>query len=77
MDALARARKEGVIEGAGLDVTEEEPIASDDPLLELNNCLVTPHVAGFSNLLEDCAVRQRRTYLRQQVLNPMDWLTRK
>ena len=57
--ALARALKEGVIEGAGLDVTEEEPVASDDPLLELDNCIVTPHVAGFSpTFLEDCAVRQ-------------------
>ena len=57
--ALGRALKEGVIEGAGLDVTELEPIASDDPLLELDNCIVTPHVAGFSpTFLEDCAVRQ-------------------
>ena len=57
--ALADALKNGVIEGAGLDVTEEEPIDSDDPLLTLSNCIVTPHVAGFSpTFLEDCAIRQ-------------------
>ena len=57
--ALADALENGVIEGAGLDVTEEEPIDSDDPLLRLSNCIVTPHVAGFSpTFLEDCAIRQ-------------------
>ena len=57
--ALANALEKGVIEGAGLDVTEQEPIESDDPLLFLENCIVTPHVAGFSpTFLEDCAIRQ-------------------
>jgi phosphoglycerate dehydrogenase-like enzyme len=33
---------------AGLDVFEREPLPSDHPLWNLENVLVTPHVAGFS-----------------------------
>ncbi len=42
--ALCRALSEGRIRGAGLDVTDPEPIPGDDPLLELDNCLIVPHV---------------------------------
>jgi D-3-phosphoglycerate dehydrogenase len=58
-EALADALANGQIEAAALDVTEEEPVAADNPLLSLPNCIVTPHTAGFSPLfLSDCAVRQ-------------------
>ncbi len=46
--ALFEALKNGVIGGAALDVTEPEPIASDDPLLTLDNCLIVPHIASSS-----------------------------
>jgi len=47
--ALATALREGQIFAAGLDVTDPEPIAIDDPLLSLDNCLVVPHIASASH----------------------------
>ena len=46
--ALADALRRGVIAGAGLDVTEPEPIPLDDPLLKLPNCVIVPHIASAS-----------------------------
>jgi len=46
--ALYTALKEGQIGGAGLDVTDPEPIPADDPLLTLDNLVVTPHIGSAS-----------------------------
>ncbi len=45
-EALYRAVRDGVIAGAGLDVTEPEPIPSDHPLLTLPNVVITPHIGS-------------------------------
>jgi len=45
---LIRALKEGWIAGAGLDVQAHEPLTRDDPLLSLDNVVVTPHIASIS-----------------------------
>jgi len=42
--ALYEVLKRKQILGAALDVTEEEPISPDDPLLKLDNVIVTPHI---------------------------------
>ena len=44
-EALADALKKGKLRGAGLDVTVNEPPEEGCPLLECENCRITPHVA--------------------------------
>ena len=45
-DALVAALDEGRIGGAGLDVTEPEPLPAGHPLWSRPNCIVTPHTAN-------------------------------
>jgi D-3-phosphoglycerate dehydrogenase len=47
-DALAQALREGRLAGAGLDVLEDEPLSPDNPLASLENVILTPHFAGYS-----------------------------
>ncbi len=46
--ALVPALKEGWIAGAGLDVTDPEPLLPDNPLWDCPNLVITCHSAGFS-----------------------------
>lgn len=46
--ALIHALEVGKIAGAGIDVTEEEPIQKDNPLLKMDNVIISPHAAWYS-----------------------------
>jgi D-3-phosphoglycerate dehydrogenase / 2-oxoglutarate reductase len=56
--ALIAALQQGRIQGAALDVFEREPLPADSPLLTMDNVVLTPHMAGLSDVSQ-MAVRRR------------------
>lgn len=55
--ALVRALTESWIAAAGLDVLEQEPPSADHPLFKLDNAVITPHIAGYSDEHQEIAWR--------------------
>ena len=56
--AMIKALQEGWIAGAGLDVMEVEPIGNNNPLLGMDNVILTAHVASASSRFD--VARKRR-----------------
>lgn len=52
-DALVAALRDGQIAGAGIDVTDPEPLQDDSPLWGLDNVILTPHTGGETRRYED------------------------
>ena len=62
-DALVAALSEGKIAGAGLDVTDPEPLPADHQLWKAPNLIITPHYAARSDI-----GRERRWLLYRENL---------
>lgn len=56
--ALRQALQEGWIAGAGLDVTDPEPLPAEDPLFEAPNLIVLPHIGSATHAARE-AMAQR------------------
>ena len=71
--ALAEALRAGTIAGAGLDVTDPEPLPADHPLWDAPNLIISPHFAGASGLtgpkrLADMAADNLERFLKGEPL---------
>ena len=55
-DDLIEALEQKIIKGAGLDVTEEEPLPKESKLWEIENVVITPHHSGLSEKYMDRAI---------------------
>jgi phosphoglycerate dehydrogenase-like enzyme len=62
-DDLVAALNNGTIAGAGLDVTEPEPLPKDHPLWKAKNIIITPHMSAQSDLGQAA----RELILREQL----------
>lgn len=62
---LVEALQNGEIGGAGLDVFEEEPTPADNPLLQMKNVVLAPHVGGLDWLsLQDMAIESADSIIK-------------
>ena len=80
-DGLVSALRDGVIAGAGLDVTDPEPLPDGHPLFDFDNVVITPHLGGNSpETFRPCAVIASRLALDvlrgkrpSHMINPAAW----
>jgi phosphoglycerate dehydrogenase-like enzyme len=75
--ALVDALRAGQIGGAGLDVTDPEPLPAGHPLWDLPNCLITPHTADTEEmtrplLADRIAENVRRLTAGQELIGLVD-----
>jgi phosphoglycerate dehydrogenase-like enzyme len=64
-DDLVVALRDGVIGGAGLDVTDPEPLPIGHPLWELPNCIITPHVGNTPDMARPLLAERITTNVRR------------
>ena len=70
---LADALRENRIKAAGLDVMVNEPPREDNPLLKLDNCFITPHIAWATYearvRLMNQTVKNLRSFIEGNIIN--------
>ena len=66
--ALAEAVDDGTLEGAAVDVFANEPVSPDNPLLDVENVVVTPHLAAST----EAAQEHVATSIAEQVLAALE-----
>ncbi len=66
--ALIRALQEGWIAGAGIDAFEQEPPPTGSPLLELENVVLSPHNAFFS----DASVARMHRRVAEEIITVLN-----
>ncbi len=75
--ALIAALRAGKIAGAGLDVFEQEPTPADNPLFELPNVVLTPHMASHTEeALRDMAMVVKDIIAVLEGEEPENWVNR-
>ncbi len=67
--ALITALSSGKIAGAALDVFEEEPLPTTSPLWNLDNVIITPHIAGYTRDYHGKAARVFKENLQRYLAN--------
>jgi phosphoglycerate dehydrogenase-like enzyme len=76
-DALVEALANHQLAGAGLDVTNPEPLPANHPLWKFENVVITPHIAGasdvsLSRVIEMLKENIRRFSAGEPLLNVVD-----
>jgi len=76
-DDLVEALRDGTILGAGLDVTDPEPLPDGHPLWSMQNCIITPHVGNTPEmarplLAERISTNTARWIAGEDLIGPID-----
>ncbi len=76
-DDLLEALRAGTIGGAGLDVTDPEPLPPDHPLWAETNCVITPHVGNTADMGRPLLAERIRSNVARRIagaplLGPVD-----
>jgi phosphoglycerate dehydrogenase-like enzyme len=76
-DDLVDALRDGVIGGAGLEVTDPEPLPDGHPLWSMDNCIITPHTGTTPEMARPLLAARieanvRRFAAGQDLLGPID-----
>lgn len=74
--ALADALKAGFIKGAAVDVLSQEPPSEDCPLIGLDNCIITPHMAWAPKEMRQAVIdglaENLQSWMEGRMLNRVD-----